>query len=38
MSEYLETANQSVVVLAQIETKEGVQNLQEILAVDGLGS
>lgn len=38
MSEYLQKANESILVLVQIETKEGVQNLEEILAVDGLGS
>jgi len=33
---YLGTANESVIVLVQIETREGVQNLDEILSVDGL--
>ena len=36
-SEYLAQANDAVLVLAQIETKDGVQNLDEILSVDGLG-
>ncbi|EMD31988.1 hypothetical protein CERSUDRAFT_59320 [Gelatoporia subvermispora B] len=35
-AEYLSTANDSVIVLVQIETREAVQNLQEILSVDGL--
>ncbi|CAL1709313.1 unnamed protein product [Somion occarium] len=35
-TDYLEQANDSVVVLGQIETREGVQNLQEILKVQGL--
>ncbi|OCH87058.1 Phosphoenolpyruvate/pyruvate domain-containing protein [Obba rivulosa] len=35
-AEYLSCANESVLVLVQIETAEAVQNLQEILSVDGL--
>ncbi|GBE87729.1 Phosphoenolpyruvate/pyruvate domain-containing protein [Sparassis crispa] len=34
--EHLTTANESILVLVQIETREGVQNLDEILSVDGL--
>ncbi|KAH9950714.1 Phosphoenolpyruvate/pyruvate domain-containing protein [Amylocystis lapponica] len=34
--EYLTNANAHVLVLVQIETVEGVQNLDEILAVDGI--
>ena len=36
-TDYLSRANDAVVVLAQIETHDGVQNLEEILGVDGLG-
>lgn len=36
-AEYLTTANDHVLVLVQIETREGVQNLEQILDVDGLG-
>ncbi|KAH8075991.1 Phosphoenolpyruvate/pyruvate domain-containing protein [Cristinia sonorae] len=35
-SDYLKQANDSVLVLGQIETPEGFQNLKDILAVDGL--
>ncbi|KAI0915599.1 hypothetical protein AcV5_003779 [Taiwanofungus camphoratus] len=35
-AEYLTTANDHVLVLVQIETREGVQNLEQILDVDGL--
>ena len=35
--DYLDQANDNVIVLGQIETKEGVQNMAEILAVEGLG-
>jgi 2-keto-3-deoxy-L-rhamnonate aldolase RhmA len=34
--EYTANANDNVCVVAMIETKEGVQNIKEILAVDGL--
>ncbi|KAH9919440.1 Phosphoenolpyruvate/pyruvate domain-containing protein [Epithele typhae] len=34
--EYLAHANDAVLVLVQIETRDGVANLDEILAVDGL--
>ncbi|CCM06807.1 uncharacterized protein FIBRA_09108 [Fibroporia radiculosa] len=35
-SDYLENANDAVIVLIQIETRDGMTNLDEILAVDGL--
>ncbi|KAF9802232.1 hypothetical protein IEO21_09920 [Rhodonia placenta] len=35
-TEYLSTANDGVVVLIQIETRDGLVNLDEILSVDGL--
>ncbi|KAI0360806.1 Phosphoenolpyruvate/pyruvate domain-containing protein [Trametes cingulata] len=35
-AEYLARANDAVLVLVQIETPGGVQNLEDILAVDGL--
>ncbi|TBU27372.1 Phosphoenolpyruvate/pyruvate domain-containing protein [Dichomitus squalens] len=34
--DYLQRANDSVVVLVQIETRDGYRNLDEILSVDGL--
>lgn len=36
-AEYLKSANENVVVMVQIETKEGVQNVDAIAAVDGIG-
>ncbi|KAH6908829.1 Pyruvate/Phosphoenolpyruvate kinase-like domain-containing protein [Coprinopsis sp. MPI-PUGE-AT-0042] len=36
VGEYLSTANQSTLVIAQIETKEGVENVEAIAEVDGL--
>jgi 4-hydroxy-2-oxoheptanedioate aldolase len=36
-AEYLKSANENVVVMVQIETKEGVQNAGAIAAVDGIG-
>ena len=36
-SEYLKDANDGVLVIGQIETPEGVQNLRDILSVVGLG-
>ena len=38
MREYLDRANESVVVMAQIETVEGMQNVEEIAAVEGIGA
>ncbi|KAG2356616.1 Pyruvate/Phosphoenolpyruvate kinase-like domain-containing protein [Suillus spraguei] len=35
-AEYLKSANENVVVMIQIETKEGVQNVGAIAAVDGI--
>ncbi|KAJ3969520.1 Pyruvate/Phosphoenolpyruvate kinase-like domain-containing protein [Lentinula raphanica] len=35
--EYLNVANESVIVLVQIETREGVQNVKAIAEVDGIG-
>ena len=35
--DYLNRANDAVVVLVQIETPDGYKNLEEILSVDGLG-
>lgn len=36
-ADYLQRANESVIVLVQIETRDGYSNLEEILSVDGLG-
>ena len=36
-ADYLARANDAVLVLVQIETRGGVENLDDILAVDGLG-
>jgi 4-hydroxy-2-oxoheptanedioate aldolase len=36
-NEYLGSANDSILVLVQIETAEGVKNVREIAAVDGVG-
>lgn len=38
-SEYLSTANENenVLVMVQIETKEGFENVESIAGVDGLG-
>ncbi|KAF8221600.1 Phosphoenolpyruvate/pyruvate domain-containing protein [Tricholoma matsutake] len=35
-SEYFNTANESICVLVQIETKEGVQSVKQIASVDGV--
>lgn len=37
-TDYLKNANNSVLVMIQIETKEGVENLEEIAKVPGLGA
>lgn len=37
VSEYLEQANDNVVVLTQVETREAFENIDEICAVEGLG-
>ncbi|MFP8951728.1 HpcH/HpaI aldolase family protein [Natrialbaceae archaeon A-arb3/5] len=34
--EYVERANDEIVTIAQIETREGLENVEEIAAVDGL--
>jgi 2-keto-3-deoxy-L-rhamnonate aldolase RhmA len=34
--EYLKTADEEIIVIAQIETKEAVQNIEDICSVDGL--
>lgn len=35
--EYLASANEQIVVMVQIETKEGVENVEQIAAVPGIG-
>jgi 2-keto-3-deoxy-L-rhamnonate aldolase RhmA len=35
-SEYLKTADEEILVIAQIETKTAVENIDEILSVDGI--
>lgn len=35
--EYLESANRDILVMVQIENKEGVENVHAIAAVDGIG-
>ena len=35
--QYLDGANESVLVMVQIETVQGMQNVEEIAAVDGIG-
>lgn len=35
--EYIESANEGVLVLAQIETRQGVENAEKIAAVPGIG-
>jgi 4-hydroxy-2-oxoheptanedioate aldolase len=37
MPQYLETANDNVLVMVQIETKEAIEKVQEIAQVDGIG-
>lgn len=34
--QYLESANEEITVMVQIETKEGVENMKDIAAVDGI--
>ena len=36
-SEYLESANQDILVMVQIENREAVENVHAIAAVDGIG-
>lgn len=35
--QYLESANENILVMVQIETKEAVENVREIAQVDGIG-
>jgi 2-keto-3-deoxy-L-rhamnonate aldolase RhmA len=35
--QYLTGANNDILVIVQIETKEAVENLEEIASVDGIG-
>ena len=35
--QYIKSANEHIVVMIQIETKEGVDNVDAIAAVDGIG-
>jgi 4-hydroxy-2-oxoheptanedioate aldolase len=37
VSTYVKTANDTVIVCLQIESKEGVDNVEEICAVPGVG-
>lgn len=37
MPQYLEMANDNILVMVQIETKEAVEKVQEIAQVDGVG-
>ena len=37
-TEYFTAANDSILVIVQIETPEGVQNVESIAAVDGIGA
>ncbi len=37
MEDYVKVANEHVLVIVQIETKEGVQNIDKIVDVDGIG-
>jgi len=34
---YLAAANDNVVVMVQIETKEAIENVEEIASVEGIG-
>ena len=36
-AEYIKGANERVTVMIQIETQDGVKNVEEIAAVDGIG-
>lgn len=35
--EYMQSANQTILTVVQIETRQGVENVEEIAAVDGIG-
>ena len=34
---YLETANENVLVIIQIESRQGLENVEEIASTDGIG-
>ena len=36
-SQYLESANENILVMIQIENKEAVENVDEIASVEGIG-
>lgn len=36
-AEYVQKGNESLVIMAQIETAEGLKNIEEICQVDGIG-
>jgi len=36
LRQYMEDANRRTVLFAQIETREGIENIEEILAIDGI--
>lgn len=38
MPEYLQQANDNILILTQIETLEAYNNLEELCSVEGLGS
>lgn len=35
--QYLESANENILVMIQIENKEAVENVEEIASVEGIG-
>lgn len=35
--EYFESANENVILIAQVESRAGVENCEEIAGVDGVG-
>lgn len=37
VSEYLQTANESILVMIQIENKEAVESVEQIASVEGIG-
>jgi len=37
LQEYIDTANDTIIVIAQIENQEGLDNCEAIAAVDGIG-
>jgi 4-hydroxy-2-oxoheptanedioate aldolase len=36
-SQYLESANENILVMIQVENKEAVENVEEIASVEGIG-